>query len=606
MRGREEEGLIIRVGEAVGGVLLGIALGLSQVLIGGVGLLFGMPAYALLAVVGFLSVFLLRERKPAPDQLCLVSSALFFGYILGRGLLSPVPYLARADIYSVLGGLLVYGFVACVFNDARRRLLVVAFLFVLAMVHVFVGAIQFRDGNNFMLISFLQRYDYGRRASGFYICPNHLAGLLEVLGVFGLSIACWSRWPKWAKLMSIYAAGVCYVGLAMTGSRGGYLSVAASLFVFGAISLFLLRRASAKIFWATGVVGSVVVALTIFAAVSFVQKNDFLRSRAQNTFDTQNMRVDLWRAALEQWKLEPVFGTGSGTYLFYGRQFRNERVQMDPVRTHNDYLQLLGEYGLVGAAGFVLFLWAHLRSGWRNLRRLGPRQQTFPSIVSSNRLALQVGAVCAVAAYIVHSIFDFNLHIPANVLLMAFVFAVLANPGIGREAERSTPAISILLCRVALPLIGLVILLQGLQLMPGEHYARLARKAIRHNQGAEAVLLATRGLATDRRNPNLYYYLGRGKALQGDAIKNPAGRTPFFEDAISAFEKGRALAPLDKTFAVELGFTLDELGRFAEGEWMFNEALRLDPKSMSTRGYYESHLAWWRQGSSAPASTNLP
>ena len=44
-------------------ILLGGALAIGQVLIGGVGLLFALPAYVLLAVVGFLSVFSLRQSE---------------------------------------------------------------------------------------------------------------------------------------------------------------------------------------------------------------------------------------------------------------------------------------------------------------------------------------------------------------------------------------------------------------------------------------------------------------------------------------------------------------------------------------------------------------
>src|SRR5439155_1500716 len=97
--------------------------------------------------------------------------------------------------------------------------------------------IQFRDGNNFMLIPFLQRFDYGRRASGFYVCPNHLAGALEVLGIFGVSLVCWSRFPTWSKLIIAYVTAVSYAGVLLTGSRGGYASTIASLIVFAGLSL---------------------------------------------------------------------------------------------------------------------------------------------------------------------------------------------------------------------------------------------------------------------------------------------------------------------------------------------------------------------------------
>ena len=86
---------------------------------------------------------------------------------------------------------------------------------------------------------------------------------------------------------------------------------------------------------------------------------------------------------------------------------------------------------------------------------------------------------------------------------------------------------------------------------------------------------------------------------QGDNMTDRRARFSFYQAAITAFEKGRALAPRDKTFAVSIGLMYDEMGRFAEGEWMFNEALALDPRSTPTKQIYEAHLDHWRRGTTA-------
>ncbi len=195
-----------------------------------------------------LAFFSLARTRPGPARLCLWSGAIFFGYVLVRAWFSPVPYLARIDLFSVLGGLVVYLAVALVFTSASWRMAFLGDLLLLALVQVVIGATQIRDGNNFMLIPFLQRLDYGRRASGFYVCPNHFAGVLEVLGVFCLSFVCWSRWPLWSKLLVGYVGLCCYAGLALTGSRGGYLSAAVSLLVVALLTLLALRPAGRAIF----------------------------------------------------------------------------------------------------------------------------------------------------------------------------------------------------------------------------------------------------------------------------------------------------------------------------------------------------------------------
>src|SRR6201999_4096797 len=102
-------------------------------------------------------------------------------------------------------------------------------------------------------------FDYGRRASGFYICPNHLAGLLEILGVFGLSISLWSRWPIWSKLLIGYATLICYIGVILTGRRGGYLSTVFSLLVFAILSLRVTRAAQSALHTRIGIAGLVLI-----------------------------------------------------------------------------------------------------------------------------------------------------------------------------------------------------------------------------------------------------------------------------------------------------------------------------------------------------------
>jgi O-antigen ligase len=588
--------LVSRGSIAICGILFAAAFAVIQMLIGGTRLLFSLPAYGFLAVMSVIALLALTRPKPPPNQICLFSSAVFFGYILARAIFSPVDYLARPDIYSVLGCLLVYFFVTCLFTDARQRTWFLFFLLALATAHVVIGALQFRDGNNFMPFSFLERYDYGRRASGFYICPNHLAGLLEVLGIFSLSIACWGRWPVWVKLLALYGSGVCYLGVLLSASRGGFLSCAASFLVFLLLSLWALRRTGKQLFFKIGGVAVAVAALIVIVGNVYSNRFLYLNDRDWSANQEANdNRVDLWKAAIQQFKLEPITGTGSGTYLYYGRLFRSERTGSDPVDVHNDYLHLLAEYGIVGALGFLFFFLAHLANGWRNFQRLGPKRIAVSTRVLSNSLALQIGAMAAVAAYVVHSAIDFNLHIPANALLLAFVFGLLANPGVVHETQAPTLARPVIGWRIAMAVLGIVTLIQCVRLLPAEYFTEKSRVALRDNDPTTSAAFAVRALATEKKNPNIYYYLGRAGLLEGNAAVSPERRAFYFQVATVAFEKGWALAPRDDTFPVELATIYDALGRFPEAEWMYGEAIRLDPKYVVTAQRYQAHLDKWKQ-----------
>jgi hypothetical protein len=388
--------------------------------------------------------------------------------------------------------------------------------------------------------------------------------------------------------------------LLLTGSRGGYLSTIASVIVFGVISLWLSRQRGTASFWRIGAVGGAVAVVIAVAVILGIGKNDYLSGRAQNIFETQNMRVDLWRAAIQQWKLAPAFGTGSGTYLYYGRQFRTDRMQVDPVRAHNDYLDLLAEYGCAGAALFLVFLVAHLRNGLAKVARAAERRMAQSRRMLSNGLALQIGAVAAVSAYIVHSAFDFNLHIPANVLLMAFVFGILANPANDRSEKTLRPTWPVMFWRLLPSAIAVIVVVQCIRLIRGEYFAERARTALRRNHAGTTIHLAESALETERKNPNLYDYIGRAQLMRADARTKPDEKPWFYQRALTAFEDGRKLAPLDEDFSLQLGYTYDKLGRFTEAEWMYYNALRLDPRSIWAKHFYQAHLDLWRGANQTP------
>ena len=417
-----------RIGGFIALLLVGAALVLLQVSIAANGLLFYLPFYGLIAIAAVIAAATLPLASGS-DRLCLGATAVFGGYIVLRALTSPAGYFARADLYSVLAALTIYGLTVTAFSSATRRIALIVALLAFAICHVLVSLVQFGIGQNFILFSFLQNLPVGQRGRGLYENPDHLAGLLEVIGILGLSIACWSRRPSWARVLIGYLALVSYVGLALTASRGGYVSAAASFIIFVALSVTALQAGGASLFRKYGIIGLIVLVSAFVGAGFLIQQSASLSQRVANIVDPDHTRFDLWRASIDQWKLQPVTGTGSGTYRFYGRKFRAPRMQMDPVVVHNDYLQLLCEYGLIGAVAFLVFFFAHLRQGWRNFARFGPDRLAAGCDPLSDRLALNIGALSAIGAYAVHSIVDFNLHVPANALVVAFLFGILGNAG---------------------------------------------------------------------------------------------------------------------------------------------------------------------------------
>jgi O-antigen ligase len=560
-------------------VLVGFLL--IELLIGGTRLLFSIPTYSILAIAAVLSAFRWKRSQTPANPWCLLSVAIFFGYVVARALRSPVPYLSWPDLFLALGALIVYFLFALHLTKPNYRCAMLGLMFALALANVAIGLLQFSKGSNFMPFGFLQRADYGSRASGFYICPNHLAGFLHVTTLFGLSIVCWSRWRATGKLLVAYVTLVCMVGMLLTGSRGGYLSMAGSLVVFAILSLLAAKRASAGRFALVAVGALVCFSLLAGGVKMFIDRSELVRTRAGSVVDPTNMRIFLWQAALEQFQLSPVTGTGSGTYLFYGRKFRSQKVDNDPIRAHNDYLELLAEYGIIGAAGFLVLLAAHLISGWRTFRWTVQQRLRTEGRIQSNTLALNIGAISAVSAYAAHSIVDFNLHIPANALMMAFVFAILANSGPRNGSLPSRPTVwTNGLFKIALPAIGIAFLAIGPRKIPAEIHAENARTAMRDGDYARSIQFAQEAILSEPMNPNPYYYLGWCRfALANDPAMHPLGRKVMLKKSARAFKDGLEVFPQDTRLLIDFAEVSRINGDWSSAQNAYEKAIEWDPNS---------------------------
>lgn len=572
--------------------------------------MYSLPAYGLLAVGALLTVFRSPRAESRPQLECLIVSVIFFGYILARAALSPVGYLWWSDFYMVLGCLVVYFVTAYYLTDARSRAIVLWALFVLAVVEVGFGLIQFREGNNWMPFGFLKGGPFTRRASGSLISSIHLAGYLEAVGIIALSFALWSTWKTWMRILAGYFAVCCYVGVAITGSRGGYLSVVGSFVAFAVLSLYAVRKLRPARFPLALIATAGLVLLSVAGGLTAMSQSPMLQHRINllwQQFDPdakKDVRIYNWQAALDQFQVAPVWGTGAGSHLYYGRLYRRPEIQADPIHAHSDYLELLAEYGLIGAIGMAIFLFFHIQSG---LRRFGwivkteLRDLAIYEPARSDSLALHIGALSAIAAYLVHSVMDFNLHIPGNALLFAFIFGVLVTPSLSQAAGGGSQVTNGL--RWMLPVLGVWLLVAGGAKYPGEYWAEKTRVAVREQKFAQAVELGQKALEYEKGNPELYFQLGA--AYRGLAWVAPAAfaKRPHLENAVDTYQKGLAVFPYDSHTLVRMGQALDELGRFKEAGEAYRSAIALDPNLADVYAYYARHLA--RLGREADAEGQL-
>jgi O-antigen ligase len=600
--------------------LLSLALVWIECLIGGTRLVFSLPGYALISVAAILSLFTIPRRRVPPDPFCVGSTLLLGAWILARSWHSPVAYLSWADFTMMLGCLMVYLLFAFYLSGPGVQMAFIAVLCAIAAAEVWVGMVQFIHDQNFMLFGLLRPKVI--RASGMFVSPNNFAGYLAAIAVLSASLGVWSRWPAWAKMLVLYIALCCMAGIAVSGSRGGYFDIVAGMLYFVVVCSWSVRAIAPDKFLLVAS-ASLAALIAIVAFVVFIMGHSDLLARRMQTMVVKDVRIYNWEAAIDHFHVSPWVGTGAGTHLIYGRLFRRPEIQADPVHAHCDYLELLAEYGVVGGLCMALFLFAHIRHGLRTWSDILHRKLIPSGLHSSNRFALQVGALCAVFGLAIHSFVDFDMHVPGNSLVFAFLFGLLANPGIERPLTFADTRI-IPCAKLLPPILGAFMLWWGLPMLPAEYAGELARGYLRTGQNQLAIAYAQKAIygvpplpvtssATtpdgqnpppprdlldqllsktggNPRNPDLYLYLGEAYRMIATRIPDPYINQEFFADAAAAFEAGLKVFPQDENMLVRYGQVLDGLERFDDAEKVYLRALSWDPRFDTIHTYYETHL----------------
>lgn len=248
---------------------------------------------------------------------------------------------------------------------------------------------------------------------GPYVNRNHFAGLMELIAPLGLAVLLHRGVPRDQLPLVGLFSGISIAALLLSASRGGALS-----FAFQLVLLSLLvwvrpvsRRAIAIV--------ALVLVLTGGFAVWLGVAQAFQRFRGGWSEEIGSGRR--WVIVKDTWRIfqdYPAFGTGAGTYATVYPRYESFYDGKVVNHAHNDYVELLAEMGLAGAACGVAFV-VLLAGG--ALPRLDWTRCSFAA-------SARVGALVACAGLLLHSLVDFNLHIPSNALLFLLCAVMATSP----------------------------------------------------------------------------------------------------------------------------------------------------------------------------------
>jgi O-antigen ligase len=258
---------------------------------------------------------------------------------------------------------------------------------------------------------------------GPYVNRNHFAGFAELVLPLALIPLVLGRvrrerWPV-VGLFAVLPIGALF----LSASRGGLVSFGAELGVLALV--MILRRTMAKRWFAGVAVLLVAMLLVSWLGVGqILQRLSSVQLLEVTAGKRSSMRRDTWQIFLHH----PITGTGLGTLQIVYPRYESLYDGKIVDHSHNDYLEALAETGILGGLCCAWFLGVLFSESLKRLRQLN----------NSFAGALHLSGLVACSGFLVHSLVDFNLHIPSNALLF-FLMAHLATSEIQPLAPRPHP-----------------------------------------------------------------------------------------------------------------------------------------------------------------------
>jgi O-antigen ligase len=367
-----------------------------------------------------------REIVLSPLLLPLIAlSLLALGQLTFRGTVSP--YDTRLDLQLLLTYAILLFLATQLFRTADDWRGFVWFIMFFGFLVAIFGILQHLTFNG--KLYWFREMRFGGIPFGPYVNRNHFAGFAELVIPTALVPLVLGKVRRERRFAVVVFALLPIVALFLAASRGGIVSFAAEI---GVLTLLLaLRRAGGRHVLAGGVVLLLAFMLVSWLGVrQILERFSSMQSLEVTGGKRASMRHDSWRIFRDH----PWTGTGLGTLPIIFPAYESLYDAKFVNHAHNDYLEMLADAGLVGALCCASFLGLLF---FASLRHLLGSDKSFAA-------ALHLSGLVACCGFLVHSLVDFNLHMPGNALLF-FLMAHLATAPIPQNPNgrrhRHSPAI---------------------------------------------------------------------------------------------------------------------------------------------------------------------
>ncbi|MEH6542450.1 MAG: O-antigen ligase family protein [Porticoccaceae bacterium] len=370
----------------------------------------------------------LRHAKPL---LCLLAASQIWlsiqwltGISQNHG--ETLRYLLLGCSYGLL-----YLLVINLFYTRQRLTLLLSVVVISGAAQAFYGTFMTLSGLEWHF--FAAKEHYLGHATGTFVNRNHLAGYLEMTIACGIGLLLALRGgqkfnlrnsiellmgPKALIRLSLV---IMVIAMVMTHSRMGNVAFFSALTIVGGLFIVTNKQHRTR---NSLILLSIILIDMLVVSQYFGLEN--LKDRLVNTRITDQVingevirqdnivRDDIFVSALPLIEKYAITGAGAGSFESVYQQYPGPDIRLHLDHAHNDYLQFIVEFGLIGLLPLALFV---VLSLWHGLQALRFHQSPY-------RSGIGFASSMGILSLLIHSSTDFNLQIPANAATFTVLCAI--------------------------------------------------------------------------------------------------------------------------------------------------------------------------------------
>lgn len=428
---------------------------------------------------------------------------------------------------------------------------------------------------------------------GPYICHNHYAGLMEMIFPLSLVLYIYNK-PTFiygsikerfldslnSKRMMIslrYAFYALTIALSifLSLSRGGIISLCAGTVFFFVFFNFYRSYKKTALFFPLSALILITLAISWFGWDDITGRFYDIKNEIEGNGYS---RLAIWKDSFPIFKDFILTGSGFGTFrwIFPSHQsFPGTRI-VD--HTHNDYLEFATTSGLIGIVLTALFIVSVVISSYRVFVK---RKDRYSMLIFS-------AALSGMVSIFIHSIFDFNMQIPANALYFFMLCSILVAGSASRSQKSSDSSTyleeagkysSVILLFSSLILLVSAIFVHGRAAMADYAFSEISKINI-DEKTDKTTLKNLYGITLSSLKT---YPLDSKYSLSAAKINYLSGNV---EESLEYFKKAIALNPADSDILLRAALLYNEIGQRERGGKLLAAAVKYNATG------YEEHMVY--------------